>query len=166
MRKIGITLWVIAAILAAGLGALLLRTNVLGAPQARSTSPSFSSRVGSTTTTTTVTSPAPDVPPVATTGPPTSPTESPTPTDPSTPATTRDDLYQALQQAAQRLMGTNGDDSPPSGRDLFAWFEQLEAGNGAASLFGPAFTSIGTPFPGWVHADPHRGGADSPRLHG
>ena len=113
MRKTGITLWVVAIILAAGLSAILLRTNLLAGPSARPSSASSNSRAGSPPTTATAPTTTPSRPPAAAlTGPTT------LPTDPSPPATTPGDLYQALRSAAQEFIG-KGDHSR-SGRSGFA----------------------------------------------
>ncbi len=83
MRKTGITLWVVAIILAAGLSAILLRTNLLAGPSARPSSASSNSRAGSPPTTATAPTTTPYRQPAAALTVPTT-----LPTDPSPAATT------------------------------------------------------------------------------
>jgi hypothetical protein len=127
MRKIGITLWVVAILSAAALSAALVRTNLLAGPSTRpsSTSPTAGSQSPTTTTTAPTTAPA-----GAPTSPPTVPTTSPN--DPV--ANSPGDLFQALQHAAQRVMGNDhGNRSGRSDASVFSsWYQQLETAYGRA----------------------------------
>jgi hypothetical protein len=125
MRKIGITLWLVAIILAAGLSATLLRTNLLAGPQARAGDPVSNRNIGSPTPPAKGPAPASASPPAAA---PTVPSTSPAGTLPPTAAGS-DELYQALQRIAQQLMGP--DASGQGGASGFlAWYQQLEAASG------------------------------------
>jgi hypothetical protein len=127
MRKIGITLWVVAIIVAAGLSAVLLRTNLLAGPPDRPSSAGSTNRAGSPPTTGAAPTTAPS-------GPPASAATAPTtlPSDPSPSTTSPGDLYQALRSAAQQLIG-NGDRDHANGsdsHDFSAWYQRLEAAYG------------------------------------
>jgi hypothetical protein len=149
VRKIGITLWVVAVILAVGLGAVLLRTDLLAGPQSPSTAPRSGDRAGTPAITT---SPPPsvpiNVPPTATSLPATSPNASP----PDAPASdgpgsdtaggplaggTVNDLYQAFQHAAQQLIG--GETDQPEIRSFFSWYQRLSTVYGQAVPLDEAF---------------------------
>jgi hypothetical protein len=116
MRKAGITLWVIAVVAALAGGGLILRSHLdpIQHPQpAAATSPA--TQTPATTTTSTI-------PP--TTSPPT--TNPPTTITPVVALTNPDDLYAALEQAAQQLMGMNVNQA---GLDSFiAWYHQQQTG--------------------------------------
>jgi len=136
MRKIGITLWVVAIILAAALSAILLRTNLLAGPPERPASAGSGSPAGSPPTTATAPTTAPARTPVSATTAPTT-----VPPDPAPPTTTPGDLYQALRSAAQQLMGSsNGRGTDGSGsHDFSAWYQRLEAAYGAPLPVDVAF---------------------------
>jgi hypothetical protein len=140
MRKIGITLWLVAIILAAGLSAILVRTNLLAGPQARSSDPVSNSNLGKPTSPKDLPATS-GPPPVAT---PTVPTTSPTDTPPTT-AAGPDDFYQALQRIAQQVMGTDG----RSG--FLAWYQQLEAAYGRVMPAEVAFAWYRHLFPDRLH---------------
>jgi hypothetical protein len=146
MRKIGITLWLVAILLAAGLSAILLRTNLLAVPQARSTDPPFHSNPGASIPPANAPAPASTRPPSAS---PSVPTTSPADTPPAA-ASGPDDFYQALQRIAQQLMG-NGDD-PGSG--FLAWYRQLEAAYGQTVPADVAFAWFQHHFSDGGHAAP------------
>ena len=158
MRKIGITLWVVAVILAAGLSVILLRTNLLAGPPARPSSASSSTRAGRPPTTATEPTTVPSSAPAAA---PTVP--STLPADPSPPATTPGDLYQALRSAAQQLIGNadrsraGGSDSP----DFSTWYQQLQTAYGGPLPVDVAFAWFTQLFGDHVHSNGQIDGADA-----
>ena len=151
MRRIGITLWVVAVILAAGLSAVLLRTDLLAGPQSPSTAPRSASRAGPPAITASPPLPAPiNVPPTATSVPATSPNNasppgapagvgpgSDTPDGPLAGGTGVSDLYQAFQHAAQQLIG--GETDQPGIRSFFSWYQRLSTVYGQAVPLDEAF---------------------------
>jgi hypothetical protein len=150
MRKIGITLWVVAIILAAGLSSILLRTDLLAGTPDRPSGASSTSRAGSPPTTGTA----------PTTDPSTAPASAPTvpatvPSDPSPSTSTPSDLYQALRSAAQQLMG-NADGSRANSSDsraFSAWYQRLEAAYGGPVPVDVAFGWFTQLFGDHVHSN-------------
>jgi hypothetical protein len=154
MRKIGITLWLVAIILAAGLSAVLLRTNLLGGPEDRSSDPALNSNLGNSGPPTKAPGAASDTAPGPTTTVPTTLTV-PTTSPAFTPPTTVDgpnDFYHALQRIAQQLVGTDGN-GRGGGSDFPAWYEQLEATSGRTVPADVAFAWYQHLFPDRVHGE-------------
>jgi len=158
MRKIGITLWVVAIILAAGLSAILLRTNLLAGPPPRPSGAGSSSPTASPPTTRTAPATAPpNAPTSATTAPTTMPP------DPPPPTTTPGDLYQALRSAAQQLIGNSngGRANSSDSHDFSAWYQRLEEAYGAPLPVDVAFGWFTQLFGGRVHSNDQSEGADA-----
>ncbi len=152
MRRIGITLWLVAIVFAASLSAVLLRTNLLTGPQARSSDPVSNGNLGSSTPPAKATAPA--------SGPASAPAPAATPTVPPTspaltPPTTAagpDDFYQALQQIAQQLEGPDGS-GRGGGSGFLAWYQQLEAASGRTASGDTASAWFRQFFPDRVHGE-------------
>jgi hypothetical protein len=180
MRKIGITLWVVAGILAAGLSAVLLRTDLLAEPQTPSTAPQPAGRAGTPATTTRPPPTAPiTVPPSATSVPATSPNDAAAPNAPAndgpgtdtTPAdgppadgTGVNDLYQAFQNALQQLMG--GETDRPGVRSFYSWYQHLSTGYGQAVPLDEAFAWYQQLLGGRSHGNGRLDGAGGPDCSG
>jgi hypothetical protein len=154
MRKIGITLWLVAIILAAGLSAVLLRTNLLAGPQERSSDPALNSNLGNSTPPTKGPAPASGTAPGPTTTVPTTltvPTTSPAFTPPTTIAGPND-FFHALQGIAQQVVGPDGR-GRGGGSGFLAWYEQLEATSGRTVPADVAFAWFQHLFPDRVHGE-------------
>jgi hypothetical protein len=158
MRKIGITLWVVAVILAGGLSTVLLRTDLLAGPTARPSSTSSGSQAGSPPSTAPRPAPAPSSP--AATTPPVPTT---LPSDPSVPATTPGDLYQALRSAAEEL-GGNADHTGAGRSDwheFSIWYQRLQTAYGGPLPVNVAFAWFAQLFGDHAHPYGQTDGADA-----
>lgn len=117
----------------ASLGALTAMTLAIGAcspPGSSSQQPFHTSTTGTTAASTSTTDPAPATSPLAVVGPPTTPmtflTVPPVTSERVVSLTNPEDLYYALEQTAQQLMG--GNDADHANVDAFiAWYHQQEA---------------------------------------
>jgi hypothetical protein len=158
MRKIGITLWVVAIILAAGLSAVLLRTNLLAGPTARPSSAGSVSRAATPPSTAAHPTAAPSLAPATTAPVPTT-----SPEDPSPSAAAPGDLYQALRSAAQQLLGSadHNQDGRSDSPDFSIWYQQLETAYGGPLPVHLAFAWFKQLFGDHLQPNGQTGGADA-----